>query len=313
MKNNNYAIFSDATSDLSPELRSRFGVDGYLVSHITLPDGKEQEARLDLTDAELDEFYSSLKANKNGYKTSPASVDEAVAYFETFLKQGKDILAISLSGALSATYNIMLQAQKVVREKHPERKVFVVDSRKYSMGIGLLTVKACQLRAEGHSIEENAKSLEKMKNTIHQMGPIDDLFWVASKGRISHAKAFFGTVMGIKPLGDFGPDGMATVLGKVSGGERAQKVTVEYISKTIKSAEEQIIFVAHSARKKQAEILAKSIQEKIKPKEVIICNVHQASGINIGPGVLVAFYFGTEITDLKFEKQVINELLASKK
>jgi fatty acid-binding protein DegV len=142
------------------------------------------------------------------------------------------------------------------------------------------------------------------------MGSLDDLFWLASKGRISHAKAFFGTLAGIKTMGDFDSDGMVTPLAKVSGYKKAQKAIVEYIKKTIISANEQIIFVAHSARKEQAEILASLIKEKIKPKEVIIGNVYPIDGINIGPGLFAAYYSGTEITDLKHETEIINAIIS---
>ena len=307
---NKYAIFADITCDLPPGLRDRFEVDGYLKSYMSTPDTDELEGSLDLSDAELDAFYSSLKANKNKYKTSVPSLDEVVTYFETFLQQEKDILAISISSKLSSTYNLMVCAKEVVCNKYPERKVIIVDSLKFSIALGLLTIKACQLRTEGYSIEQNAEMLDKIKKTIHQMGSVDDLFWVASKGRISHAKAFFGSVAGIKPMGDFDSDGMVTVLAKVSGYDKVYKTVIEYIKKTTKSASEQIIFVAHSARRNQAEILASKIREEVKPKEVIVCNIFPMSGINAGPGLLAAYYFGTEITDLKFEKEIICEIVS---
>ena len=307
---NNYAIFADISCDLSPALRERFEVDGYVKSYMSTPDTDEIEGRLDLSDDEIDKFYSSLKANKNKYKTAAPGVEEIASYFETFLQQGKDILAISISSKLSVTYNLMVSAQKIVCEKYPDRKVFVVDSTRYSIALGLLTIKACELREQGYAIEETVEMVEKIKKTVHQMGPIDDLFWVASKGRISHAKAIFGSVAGIKPMGDFDSDGMATVMTKVSGYEKAYTVTVDYIEKTIKSANEQIVFVAHSARRQQAEILASKIKEKIKPKEVIISNIYPMSGINVGPGLLAAYYFGTEITDLAHEKEIIREIVS---
>ena len=308
----NYAILTDVGSDLSAGLRERFEVDGYLKIYMSTSYSDEVDASLDVSDAEIDKFFVSLKANKDGYKTSPCSVDEIVAYFETFLRQGKDVLSISLSSKLSAMYNLVLNAQKIACEKYPERKILVVDSRRVSIGLGLLTVKACEFRAEGYSIEQNAEKLETIKKTIHQMAQFDDLFWLASKGRISHAKAFFGTLAGIKTLADFDSDGMVTPLAKVSGYKKAQKTIIECIKKTIKSANEQIIFVVHSIRKEQAEILASLIKEEIKPKEVIICNVYPVNGLNVGPGIFAASYFGTEITDLKYEKEIINEIISEK-
>ncbi|MDR0812495.1 MAG: DegV family EDD domain-containing protein [Oscillospiraceae bacterium] len=305
----NYVILGDMSFDLSPELRQRFGVDGYFKGHLSTPEADDIEGRLDLSDAELDEFYASLKANKNKYKTAAAGVDEIVLYFETFLQQGNDILALSISSKLSTTFNIMERAKERACEKYPERKVIIVDTLKFSVAIGLLTVRACEFRAMGYSLEQNAEKLDEIKKTLHQMGSVDDLFWVASKGRISHAKAFFGTIAGIKSMGDFDADGLVTALAKVSGYEKVYKTIIEYIKKTIKSASEQIVFVAHSARREQAEILASEIRAKIKPKEVIVCNIYPMSGINAGPGLLAAYYFGTEITDLKYEKDVINEII----
>lgn len=307
---NDYAVFADITCDLSPAVRERFKVDGYIKTYISTPDASDVLGSLDLSDDEVDAFYTSLKAHKNKYKTSVPSVEEVVAYYETFLQQGRDVLALSVSSTLSATYNLMIRAKEIACGKYPERKVIVVDSKKLSAATGLLTIKACQLREAGYPIERNAETLEKLKRTLHQMGSVDDLFWVASKGRISHAKAFFGSVAGIKPMGDFDPDGLVTVLTKVSGYEKVYKTTVEYIKKTITSAKEQVILVAHSARRAQAEILAAEIREKVKPKDVIVGNIYPLSGVHAGPGMLAAYYFGTEITDLAREREIIDEIVA---
>ena len=306
---NDYAVIADITCDLSPELRQRFGVDGYLKSFMTTPAGKEVEGSLDVTAADIDSFYVSLKANSKGYKTAAPSVDATADYFETFLSQGRDVLALSISSKLSATYNVMENAAATLREKYPDHKIYIVDSMKYSLALGLLTIKACQLRAEGKSIEENAEMLETAKRTVHQMGPIDDLFWVASKGRVSHATAFFGSVAGIKPMGDFDSDGMVTALTKVSGYQKAYAATVAYIGKTIRSAGDQIIIVGHSARRVQAEVLASKIGDAIRPKEVIVSDIYPMSGVNAGPGIVAAYYFGTEITDLKYETETMNEIV----
>jgi DegV family protein with EDD domain len=305
-----YAIIADITCDLSNELRDRFEVDGILKGYMSTPDAEDVEGRLDLSDAEIDAFYKSLKENPRGYKTAAPGIEPIASYFETFFQDGRDVLALSISSTLSVTYNIMTLAAKQLLEKYPERKITVVDSGKYSLALGLLVIKAAELRAAGLSLTENAEKLETIRKTVHQMGSVDDLFWVASKGRISHAKAFFGTIAGIKAMGDFDANGMVTPLAKVSGYKKSHQITVEYIKKTIKAANEQIILVAHSARREQVEILAKLIKEQIKPKEVIICNVYPMNGVNAGPGLCAAYYFGTEITDLAYEKEIINEIVS---
>lgn len=307
--NADYAILADITCDLSPELRQRFGVDGYLKTYMTTPDGREVAGSLDMSEAEVDAFYASLKANSKGYKSAAPSVEDAASYFETFLAQGRDVLALSISSKLSATYNVMKNAGDAMRAKYPDRKIFVVDSMRYSLALGLLTTRACELRAGGHSIDDAVATLESTKSVVHQMGPIDDLFWVASKGRVSHAAAFFGSMAGIKPMGDFDSDGMVTVLTKVSGYEKAYAATVAYIEKTIRSAGEQTILVGHSARRAQAETMASRIRDTIHPKDVIVSDIYPMSGINAGPGIVAAYYLGCEISDLKYETEVMHAIV----
>jgi len=309
---NGYAIIGDVTCDLNEELRQRFGLDNYMMGHITKPDGTEVRSKLEWDFTTPKEFYSAIKSNKDTYKTASASVEEMVECWGGYLAEGKDVLALTISSTLSVTYNLMLNAQKKLQEKYPERKVFVIDSRKYSSALGLLTIKACQLREQGLTIEENAAKLEEMKNEIHQMGTMDDLFFVASKGRLSHSKAFMGTLVGVKPMGDFNSDGMVTVLAKVKGYEKAYKVILEYLAKTIKDAEGQIVMVAHSMREEQAKTLAKLIEERIHPKEVVISDIYPPCGINVGPGLLAAYYFGDPITDLARETEIMKNILGNR-
>ena len=88
---------------------------------------------------------------------------------------------------------------------------------------------------------------------------------------------------------------------------------IKYIEKTILDPKDQIIFIAQTAREKQALELKKRIEEKFAPKEVIVNTVHPQNGINIGPGLCAAYYFGTEISkDLSIEKEYLTQILNSK-
>ena len=71
------------------------------------------------------------------------------------------------------------------------------------------------------SLDEILPWLEENKNRVHQMGPIDDLTFIARRGRISKGKAFMGNLAGIKPMGDCNEEGYATVLAKAKGMKKA--------------------------------------------------------------------------------------------
>lgn len=306
----NYAIITDSSSDLSPELRSRFKIDDYIRAFISTPEQENVVADLEAKDdAFFDDFYKKLKANPKGYKTAAPGLGAVKDRIKIYLDKGLDVLLVVVSSALSGLYKICLEATKELSSEYPSRKILVLDSHRYSLGIGSLTLKASMYRDEGLSIEENFARLQEDRDCLHQMGPIDDLYYVASKGRISNAKAFFGTVFGIKPMGDFSCEGMVSPLGKVNGIDKSYKVIIEYMKKTIKDPKNQIILVSQTLRRKQAEKTAELIRQEIQPKEVIISNIYPNTGINCGPGLFVAFYYGTKITDLSYEKKVFDEVV----
>lgn len=304
-----FVIIPDTSCDLSKELRERFGIKDYLKGIIYYPDGHSESLDLDWKKMTDDEYYTSMKGRKVLYKTAAVPMGEIEEVFEKNLKEGKDILAISLSSGLSSSYNENVLTAKKLLKKYPERKILCVDSLRYSTALALIVILACQKRDVGASIEETFEYIEKAKNTVHQMGMMDDLFFLVKTGRLSNFKAFFGTLVGVNPMAEFNHKGLSQVLTKAKGKKAAIEMTLRYIEKTIVDPENQIVFVAHSLRKQYAEILAQKIKERFKVKEVIINPVGMACGASIGPGLCAAFYQGKPISeDLKEEKAIMAQI-----
>lgn len=315
-----FVILSDSACDLTKELRERFNVE-YVMGHMTLPDGTERRTTLEWDFTTPEQFYKDVKAKKNFnpetkqslYTTAPASIDEFKEEYKKYLDKDQDLLVITISTGLSATFNFAKKAADELKEEYPSRKIIVIDSLRYSTGLGLLVIRAAQKREEGLNLEEVAAWVEENKSKCHQMGFLDDLSFVAMKGRISKPKAFMGQMIGIKPLAEFSYEGLPSVLGKVKGDAQFYDACLAYIEKTIRDPKDQIIFIAETAREKQALELKKRIEEKFAPKEVIVNTVHPQNGINIGPGLCAAYYFGTEISkDLSIEKEYITQIISKK-
>ncbi len=307
----NFVIIADTGCDLLKEQRERFDIADVLHGIVYCPDGSEIFADLDWKTMSADQFFSSMKDKKHLYKTSCPTMGETEEIFEKHLKNGSDILSISLSSSLSAAYQNCLNVASSLMQKYPERKIICVDSLRYSTSLALLLTFASKKKQEGASLEQTAEYVNSIKNNIHQMGFMDDLFFLCRTGRISNFKAFFGSLVGINPLADFNTKGLSEVLIKTKGKKTALDVSVKYIEKTIIAPEEQIIFVAHSNREQHAKILADMIKEKFNPKEIIITNVGMACGASIGPGLCAAFYYGTPISEnCQNEKAIMAEIQA---
>ena len=144
------------------------------------------------------------------------------------------------------------------------------------------------------------------------MGPMDDLFFLSRKGRVAKSAALMGTLVGVKPLGDFNAEGMTSVLAKVMGINKAIETTVEYVKRTIVNPEEQIVWIAHTDREKNALMLQKRLTEVVHPKETIVIECNPSTAINVGPGLAACYYYGNEIlAGNEAEKAVFASILGA--
>lgn len=297
-----FVIIADSTCDLEDEFQTQYGIV-VVPGHCILPDKREI-----LTNPRWDEFthkgfYDALKENPDGFITSPPNSGEFEVAFREAAVKGLDILCMTISGGISGANNFALQAAAAVSKDFPDITIKVVDSRRFGPGFGLMTVYASEKKAEGMSLDETVEWIETNKNRFHQAGWLDDLSFVAKKGRMTNAKAFFGTLAGIKPIGEFDRNGLTTVIGKIKGSKKGLNVLIKYIKETVENPESQVFYIAHTDRYEQAVKYKEMIESEIKPKEVLIMDVHVSSGVNVGPGLMAAYYVGQEITDT-LEKEI---------
>lgn len=303
-----FVILADATCDLSEEFQKEYDI-GVIPGHIALPDGTEIPAFLKWEKYSREEFYASLKKNPNGYSTSPANITEFAAALEPYAAKGIGVLLMTISSGISGAFGFASQAREDLLQKYPSAEIRIVDSLRFGPGFGLMAVHASMLRSQGKTLAETTQWLEDNKNRFHQAGWLDDLSFVAKKGRITQPKAFFGTLAGVKPIGEFDYNGLTTVLGKVKGAKTAYPVLLGYMEATIENPEDQIIFIAQTNRLPQAMEYKKMIEEKFRPKAVFVNDVFPSCGINIGPGLMAAYYMGKPISrDLSEERALFDKL-----
>ncbi len=308
-----FVLMADAGSDLSVELQKKYDIR-VINGHVVLPGKGDIPSFMEWGEISAEAFYSDLKKNPNSYSTSPANVAEYEAVFEEYAKEDIPVICVTISSTMSGSMGFAETAKKNILTKYPDAKIALVDSMRFGPGFGLMVVHASILRGEGKSYEEVVEYLEQNKNRYHQAGWLDDLSFVAKKGRITHPKAFFGTLAGIKPIGEFDSGGMTTVLGKAKGAKAAYAVLLKYIEATVDDPGEQVFFIAQSNRLAQAQQYKQMIEERFHPKGVYIKDVYPFCGINVGPGLMAAYYKGKPISaDLSTERALIEKFIAEAK
>ena len=186
----NYILSCCSTADLSKEHFAERDIQ-YICFHYEL-DGKEYKDDLGESIA-FEDFYRAMQEGADT-KTSQVNASEYEEYFESFLKEGKDILHVSLSSGISGSFNSANIAKEMLLEKYPDRKIYVVDSLTASSGFGLLVDKLADLRDEGKSIDELYEWAEENKHHCLAWFFTSDLI---KGGRVSKTSGFVAGVLNI--------------------------------------------------------------------------------------------------------------------
>ena len=144
-----YVIITDTSADIPASVLDKGQI--HLIPMVYQLNGEEHPHK-DPGSWDSKAFYDQLR---NGGIGSTSQISPAVYtdYFEPFLKEGKDILYISLSGGLTSTWQSSHLAATDLMEEYPERKISCVDSLAATGGQGILVILAAQNQEKGMSLE----------------------------------------------------------------------------------------------------------------------------------------------------------------
>lgn len=231
-------ILSDSTCDLSPELIAKYGIQ-IVPLHILLGD----EEYADGASITPDEIYQWSDANKATPKTSALGLEEAVNVFKPLLDEGHEIVIFAISSSMSTTGNVMRLA---AGELNASDRVFVIDSKNLSTGIGLQVLEAAEMAQAGKSGAEIAAYIESIQPRVRASFVVDTLTYLHRGGRCSGLAALAGAALKLHPR-------IAVVDGKMGPGKKyrgvMKKVIMDYVKDMeadILAADPKRIFITHS-------------------------------------------------------------------
>lgn len=292
-----YVLTCCSTADMPYEYFKKRNIP-FVCFHFNM-DGEEYPD--DLGQAmSFEEFYGRIAAGAMP-TTSQVNVGEFIDFFEPFLKDGKDILHISLSTGLSGAYNSACIAREELLSKYPGRKILVVDSLGASSGYGLLTDTAADLRDNGAALEDVYTWVEENKLNVHHWFFTTDLTHYKRGGRISATSAVVGTLLNICPLCNMSYDGKLIPRTKIRGKKRVINEIIHKMEVHAQNGTEYSgkCFISHSACYEDARQLADLVEEKFPHLNgpVMINSVGTVIGTHTGPGTVALFFFGDKRED----------------
>jgi len=292
-----YILSCCSTADLSREHFQQRDIR-YICFHYEL-DGKQYPDDLGQT-IPFDDFYQAMVDGADT-RTSQINAEEYADYFESFLKDGKDVLHLCLSSGISGSINSALLAKEELAAKYPERKLYIVDSLAASSGYGLLMDKLADLRDEGMSIDQLRDWAEENKLNLHHWFFSTDLTFFVKGGRVSKASGFVGTLLNICPLLNVSNEGKLIPRSKIRG---KNKVIKEMVARMEALAEGRTeyngkCYISQSATLETAQQVAQLVEERFPQLngKVLINSIGTTIGSHTGPGTVALFFWGDKRMD----------------
>ena len=280
-----FKIITDSCADFTTELYRQLDVT-YAPLNVLLK-GELHNNLID--DADVKTLYNALREGEMP-TTSAANPDGWMEVMKPVLEEGKDVLCIAFSSALSTTYQSAVIAANELAEEFPDRKIKVVDSLCAALGQGYLIYHACKKRDAGMNLEEVTAWVEENKLHVAHWVTVDDLFHLKRGGRVSGATAVVGTMLNIKPIIHVSDEGKLVNVGKARGRKPAMDTLLKKYAEL--ALDHDAVFIAHGDCLEDAQTLEQELKEKFGVKYVHIGYVGGVIGAHTGPGVLAIFFLG---------------------
>ena len=182
-----------------------------------------------------------------------------------------------------------------VKNHYPDAKIASVDSLNASMGEGQVAIKAAKLRDEGLSFEEVVAQTEAARNKVNQFVTVHNLNALKAAGRVTGSSAFFGNLLGVKPIIISDSVGNNVPIKKVKGRFNSLEEIVNLTADAIED-ENQDILVAHADCLEEAEEVVQMLKEKLPKANIILGYIGPIIGASIGADAIAIFSWGKDVS-----------------
>ena len=288
-----FVVATDSDTEIPYTFAEAHNIPVFLMPYTV--DGEEKLFDLG-KNTDFDAFYQKL-ANGADAATStrpPADIED---FFRDIVKDGKDVLQLSFSSQLSAHYSYCEMARKAVLEEYPDARIELVDTRRISMGAGILVIEAQRMKEAGSSLDEIKDWVSGNINRAHAWFSVDDLNFLKRGGRVSGTAAAIGTILGVKPILKLSNAGKIVAADKVKGSKNVYKYFLDTIKKYAENTEEQALYVLHAGDMKSAKKVQAMIEESVNCREVLILDIGPVIGCHTGPGALAVIFMGQALEE----------------
>ncbi len=271
-------ITTDSCADLSKDLITNRNIRviplQVFIENQNLKDG-------DISSAEL---FSRVQTSGSLPKTAAPAVAEFARFFDV---PGETIF-MGISSKLSATVSNSRLALDLL---DAQKKVHIIDSLNLSTGIGLLALKAADIRDQGLNAAEIVESVHQLIPKIRTSFIIDTMEYLYKGGRCTALQAIFGSVLKIRPVIEVRQDGTLGVKDKLRGGrQKGLNALFEDFIARRDQLDLTRVFITHTGCDGDAAYLADAIRKSVPVKELLITTAGATISSHCGPNTIGIMY-----------------------
>ena len=273
-----YKIIGDSCLDLTKEMRKD---PCYSMIPLTLMVGERH-----FVDDETFDQKEFIKVVKE-YPECPKSACPSPEMFkEAYCCEEENVFVITLSAALSGSYNSAVLAKSLYEEEYGKKNILVLDSKSASSGqlnIAMYIRELCDQGLEFDEICEKAAAYRDRMNTYFVLESLDTL---KKNGRLTGLQAFFATKLNIKPV--MGADnGTIIKLDQARGIQKALQRMAEIAVKEAGTTKDKRLVIAHCNAPERAQFMKEKLCAMAEFKEVVITDTCGVSTVYASDGGVI--------------------------
>jgi DegV family protein with EDD domain len=287
------AIVADSSADLADAV-----LDRHHISIVPLQVMFGNEIFRDRVELKPEEFYRRLRIAKDLPTTSQPTPAEFVRVFRDALEEADEVVALVLSGSLSGTH----QSGKAAAKAAGLERVYVVNTRTVSLGIGMLALRAAELAESGWRAADILAEMGRLRAQAGAFITVDRYDNLLRSGRVTRGKAWLAGVLDVKPILSLDDAGRVVPVDRVRGQDNVVPRVLSLLERRLSPRPKVVRFgVVHADAPEVAERVRTALVAAYRPRDCFVSLATGVLGTHVGEGAWAVFYQVEDGTPTRLE------------
>lgn len=268
--------------DLTADLDIRVASLGYIFNN------KVYRDYLDIT---IEEFWKIFPKFNEIPTTSAVSTGDFYKVYLDLAHKTKNIVCITMSSLLSATYKAAEQAAKIAMEENHDLRIRVIDTKTGSGSVGQIALAAARAAKDGKSMDEVIQITQDIMSRSKFFMVLESLKYIMKVGRAPDGKPAgpippFSPIMGVVKAGA----GVLENLDRAVSIDEAVTKAIDMVGKYVDVNKPIHFLLAYPDKLEKCEQIKNALTKKYNCAEINIGQLTPSMLVSCGPMYILGFY-----------------------